>query len=53
MTYPIRVIMPDGTVHTLRNSTTLVAASRYPGAARIERMDVKQPPPLIEGDNDT
>ena len=52
MNYPIRVITPNGTIHTFRDKSVPVVLAMHPGWARIERMDVKQPPPLIEGDDD-
>jgi hypothetical protein len=52
MTPPIRVIMQSGTVHTYRDKSVLAVLALHPGWARIERMDVRQPPPLIEVDND-
>ena len=49
---PIRVIMQNGTVHTFRRRTLEEAAQDCPDWARIERTDIKQPQPLIEGDDD-
>lgn len=51
---PIRVIMQDGTVHTYRNcgENIVTVLAKYSGWARIERTDIKQPQPLIEGDDD-
>ena len=48
---PYRVVMPDGTIHTCRALGASEPAAYWPLAARIERMDVKQPP-IIEDSND-
>ena len=47
-----RIVMSDGTVHTLRASGMSEPAAYWPGAARIENMSIPQPPPLIEDSND-
>lgn len=51
-TMRIRVVMEDGTVHLMRRVGLSVAAAERPDAARIESMDRRQPPPLVEDSND-
>lgn len=48
---PYRAVMPDGTVHTMRAYGASEPAAYWPLAARIERLDVKQPA-VIEDEND-
>lgn len=50
--YPFRVFMEDGTVHNLKRIGPSQVAAEFPDAARWENLSKKQPPALIEGDND-
>lgn len=52
MTRPYRVYMPGGIIHLIRRSDAVRVAREYPDALRWERADVKQPPQLIEDEND-
>lgn len=49
--HPFRVYMPNNTVHLVRRDPTKVSAE-YPDAVRIERVDVRQPPQMIEDVSD-
>jgi hypothetical protein len=49
---PFRVFMEDGTIHLLKRPGPAEVVAEYPDAARWERSDKKQPPGLIEIDND-
>lgn len=52
MTPPIRIIMVNGTIHTFRNTDVTALIAKFSNWARIERINVKQPPLMIEIDDD-
>lgn len=50
--YPFRVYLADGTVIYTRQIGYSQLTAHYPYAVRMERADMKQPPQIIEDDND-